>query len=72
MESLKERVSKVSFYLQCLTDSAIFSEVERAVTKKDKDAFMKACKKVKIPKNYIAILMTVLFTVGPAQWKWPP
>jgi len=72
MESLKERASEVSFYLQRLTNSAIFSEVESAVLRNDKDAFIKACKKVKIPKTYIAVLMTILFTVGPAQWKWPP
>jgi len=72
MESLKEKSSEVSFYLQRLVDPTIFSEVQSAVARKDKDAFIKACKKVKIPKKYIVILMTVLFTVGPAQWHWPP
>jgi len=71
MESLKEKTSEVSFYLQRLMDPTIFSEVQNAIIRKDKDAFMKACKKVKIPKKYIAILLTVLFTVGPAQWRWP-
>jgi len=72
MESLKEKSSEVSFYLQRLTDSTIFSEVKSAVLRKDKEAFIKACKKAEIPKKYIAVLMTILFTVGPAQWQWPP
>jgi len=71
MESLKEKASEVSLYLQRLTDPSIFSEVQNAVMRKDKDAFIKACKKAKIPKKYIAILMTILFTVGPTQIHWP-
>lgn len=71
MESLKERASEVSFYLQHLTEPTIFSEVQNTIMRKDKDTFMEACKKVKIPEKYIAILMTVLFTVGPTQIRWP-
>ena len=71
MKNLKEKASEVSFYLQRLTDSKIFSEVQSAVTRKDKDAFIKACKKVKVPTTYIAVLMAVLFAVSPAQIKWP-
>jgi len=71
MESLKEKASKVSYYLQRLRDSTTFSEVQSAVARKDKDAFIKACRKVKIPKKYIVILMTILLTVEPAQIRWP-
>jgi len=71
MESLKEKTSEVSLYLQRLMDPSIFPAVQNAIMRKDKNAFTKACKKAKIPKKYIAILMTVLFTVGPTQIRWP-
>jgi hypothetical protein len=72
MESFKEKAAEVSFYLQHLTEYTIFSEVQSAVARKDKDAFIKACRKVKIPKKYVAVLMTILLTVEPTQIPWPP
>ena len=71
MEGLKRRASEISFYLQRLMEPTIFSEVQDAVARKDRESFVNACKKVKIPGKYITVIMTILFTI-PLQLTWPP
>lgn len=63
-----EKISEVSSCLQRLIDPTVFSEVQKAVEKKDENAFIEACKKVKIPKIQIADLWVVLSTPGPFAW----
>jgi len=71
MESLKRKAGEVSLYLQRLMAPTVLSEVQAAVSRKDTDSFVKACRKVKIPAKYIAVLIAILLTVAPLQWEWP-
>ncbi len=70
MKGLKVRIADVSFHLQSLTAPNIFPNVQDAIEKKDKNLLMKVCRKAKIPEIYIAVIASVLLSVGPNQ-KWP-
>ena len=70
MKTLNERISDVSFHLQSLATSKLFSQVQDAVERKDKNALLQVCKKAKIPRIYLGTVVSVLLSVGPEQ-KWP-
>ena len=70
MKTLKERIADVSFHLQSLTAPEVFSQVQNAVERKDKNSLIKVCKKAKIPAVYLGTVVSVLLSVGPEQ-KWP-
>ena len=71
MKSFKERMTDVSFYLQSLMTPDIFPKVQDAVERKDKNLLIKVCRMAKIPEIYSAVVVSVLFAIGPEQ-KWPP
>ncbi len=71
MKNLRERIADLSQYLQCLTDSAAFPEVQNAVEKKDKDSLVEVCRKMKIPEVYIGAVVSVLLSIHSRQPKWP-
>jgi hypothetical protein len=71
MKTLKDRVSDVSMYLQSLMAPRVFTEVQEAVEKEDRDLLMKACRKAEVPEIYLATVVSLLLSVSPQQ-KWPP
>jgi len=71
MKNLKERLAEFSQYLQYLMEPAVFPEVQNAVEKKDKNLIVELCRKIKIPEIYIGVIVSVLLSVSPEQWKWP-
>jgi len=71
MKSLKERIAEVSQSLQLLMGPAVFPAVQNAVEKKDKDLLVEICRKIKIPEIYMGVIVSVLLSVSPEQWKWP-
>jgi len=71
MKNLEERIVEVSKYLQRLMDPAVLPEVQNAVEKKDKDLLMAVCRKIRIPDIYLAVVVSVLLSVGSRQPKWP-
>lgn len=70
MKGLKVRIADVSFHLQSLMAPNIFPKVQDAIERKDKNLLMKACRNAKIPEIYLAVIASVLLSVGPNQ-KWP-
>jgi len=70
MKTLKERIADISLYLQSLMGPDVFSEVQDAVERKDKNLLIKVCRKAKIPEIYLGPVVSVLLTVGPVI-KWP-
>jgi len=71
MKNLEERITEVSHYLQRLMEPAVFPDVQNAVEKKDKNSLIAICRKIKIPEIYVALMVSVLLSVGPEQGKWP-
>jgi hypothetical protein len=70
MKTLNERIADVSFHLQSLTAPELFSQVQDAVERKDKNSLIQVCKKAKIPAVYLGTVVSVLLSVHPDQ-KWP-
>ena len=70
MKTLNERICDVSLHLQSLAAPEFSSKIQDAVERKDKNSLIKVCKKAKIPRNYINVVVSVLLSVGPDQ-KWP-
>ena len=71
MKTLTERIADVSFHLQSLMAPNVFSKVQDAVEKRDKNLLMKVCRKAKIPEVYLGTVVSVLFDIDP-KIKWPP
>jgi len=71
MKNLKQKMSKIAFYMQRLMTRS--TEVQEAVTRKDKDSLLRTCRELKIPKRYAVVLAALLF-FGPlaSQLAWPP
>lgn len=71
MKALNERITDMSFHLQSLAAPEIYSQVQDAVEKKDKNLLVQVCKKAKIPAIYRGTVVSVLVSMSSDQPKWP-
>jgi len=72
MSHLNKNIAELSGCLQSLTTPEFASQVEEAVEKKDKDSLVKICRNAKIPRKYLASIVSALFTMSVSpQQKYP-
>lgn len=68
MKNMQSSVIGVSYQLERLLQSKM---VHEAVEKKDKESFIKSCKKLSVPKKYWNTLVEIVFSITPDQaWPW--
>jgi len=72
MSYLNKNIAELSGCLQSLTAPQFASKVEEAVEKKDKTTLIRICRDAKIPRKYLASIVSALFTMSASpQQKYP-
>lgn len=72
MESMRRTASAIATYIHRLSEPAFRADVENAIAKGGEASFIKACRRAKIPKRYIASLALALIFEANHPLVWPP
>jgi hypothetical protein len=68
MVEIKQRISDISKHLQTLSSEEYSTQIEKALSKQDKNSVAKICKDAKIPGLYIPSIVSVIMSVSPQKW----
>lgn len=68
MKTLNEKIVEISQHLQTLSSPKYSLDIKEAAEKNDKNLLIKACRKAKIPKEYIGNIASLILSVEPKKW----
>jgi hypothetical protein len=71
MARINKKIEKISSYLQSLAQPEYCKKVEEAIEKKDRTSLIQICKNAKIPNQYLASVVSVLFSMATPEQKYP-